>query len=85
MEASHGESSPVYDNFDVDLLVKVLAHTAFSKFSRRPVCYNAQYRYYTRSFLYFLYSGVLLLPRFTLAEPSAHPVGWLLYPPLCIL
>ncbi|GJE84323.1 retinal short-chain dehydrogenase/reductase [Phanerochaete sordida] len=32
MEASATESTPVFDNFDIDLLVKVLAHTAFSPF-----------------------------------------------------
>lgn len=31
MESSH-ESGPVFDNFDIDLLVKVLSHTAFSPF-----------------------------------------------------
>ena len=31
MEAPHDDSSPVFDNFDIDLLVKVLSHTAFSE------------------------------------------------------
>ena len=27
------DAAPIFDNFDVDLLVKVLSHTAFSKLS----------------------------------------------------
>ena len=30
------ESSPVFDSFDVDLLVKVLSHTAFSEYIMGP-------------------------------------------------
>jgi hypothetical protein len=28
---SSGEPTPIFDNFDIDLVVKVLSHTAFSK------------------------------------------------------
>jgi hypothetical protein len=28
---SPGEPAPIFDNFDIDLVVKVLSHTAFSK------------------------------------------------------
>lgn len=32
----HAESTLVFDSFDLDLVVKVLAQTAFSKMPRRP-------------------------------------------------
>jgi hypothetical protein len=35
MEASELEPSPVLDNLDIDLVVKVLSHTAFSTLQYR--------------------------------------------------
>lgn len=34
-EPSYSDPSPIFDSLDIDLVVKVLAHTAFSAFLSR--------------------------------------------------
>ena len=76
---------PLYDSFDVDLIMKVLAHTLFSTSSWLPPRLLISRDIFYRSILYFLHPHLLLLPRRSLARAHPRLLQLLQRVPLCLL
>lgn len=76
--------NPVYDTFDLDLLVKVLAHTAFSEYIASYSRMVADWKY-ARPFLHVLYPRILLLPGRALAGARSGHSRRLQSRALCLL
>jgi hypothetical protein len=51
---SSSEPVPIFDNFDIDLVVKVLSHTAFSKSCDSSLIYDSDGVLLGPFFLFFL-------------------------------
>lgn len=79
------EVGPVFDSFDLDLVVKVLSHTAFSEYPA-PVTEDVNTNIdRNRPILYVLYPHILLLPGSALAGSGSCFERCLLYTCLCFL
>jgi hypothetical protein len=83
---SPGEPVPVFDNFDIDLVVKVLSHTAFSKSCDSSLIENSDGVLLGPFFLFFLpiffYSQAQKLNDTPVLVTSAY---WVLVSSFCAL
>ena len=74
---------PLYDSFDVDLIMKVLAHTAFSKCC--ATCLSTAWLTSCRPLLHLLHSRLLHLPRRSLARLHHRHLCLLQCRRICVL
>jgi hypothetical protein len=76
MEDEAHDVSPIYDSFDLDLIVKVLSHTAFSKLCMSDISFRA--KGIVRPFLCVFYPGVLYFSRSQADGPSSGALRFVL-------
>jgi len=79
------EGFPIFDDFDLDLLIKVLANTAFSILFHLAVKFSAFLTARIRSILCVLYSDILHFPRTQALRSGHHLYFHLLCAPLGVL
>jgi hypothetical protein len=72
-------SGPVFDNLDIDLVVKVLKHTVFGQ-SHHPICQKSSLTRFEGPFFMSLVPTLFIFQGYKLKDPVVIvPVAWLAF------